>query len=309
MSKNNLSFIHPLLLLTAAIIWGLAFVAQDMVSELGAFTIGAVRNIFATLFLFILIPVFDKLRDSGRSILPKRSTTPPFTKHELIYGTVCGAFLTVASVLQQNGINMGTSAGKASFITALYVVIVPIIALLFGKKSPVNVWISVAVAVIGFYLLCIKDGFTVEASDLLVLLGAVTFSVHITAIDKSSELCDGLRLAALQFGTSFVFNLILALIFENPFNMALIGENLLPLMYLGIASSGIAYTLQIIGQKGTPPAAASLILSLESVFGVLGAVLILNSTLSAKEYIGCAVVFAAVIFSQLDFKKSTGSKK
>ena len=297
--KNRLSFIYPLLLLSAAIIWGVAFTAQDIASSLGAFTIGAVRNIFATVFLFFVIPIFDKLTKNGRSIIPKRKNAT-LTKRELIGGAVMGALLTLASALQQVGINDGTDAGKASFITALYVVLVPVFASVIGKKQPVTVWISVLIAAVGFYLLCVGGSFSVMPSDLLIFSSAIVFALHIIVIDSFSEGCDGIRTSAVQFAVGFVLNTILSLIFESPIDFSAIGEFILPLLYLGIGSSGIAYTLQIVGQKKTPPTAASLILSLESVFGVLGAAIIIKEVLRPREYIGCAVVFVAVVLAQID---------
>ena len=300
MTKKS-SPIYPILLLIAAMIWGFAFVAQGLASGLGAFTIGGVRNVFATVFLLLTLPITDKLTKNGRSMIRSRSDKPPFTQDELKYGALCGGFLTLASVLQQTGINLGSEVGIASFITALYVVMVPIFALLFGKRSGVTVYLSAAVAIVGFYLLCVSDEFSVSTPDILVLLGAVTFSVHILSIDRAVTVCDGTRVATLQFAFSAVYNWICVPIFErNSFSISAVADAILPLLFLGIGSSGIAYTLQIIGQKGTPPAAAALILSLESVFGVIGAVLVLGDRLSVREYIGCAVVFLAVVLAQTD---------
>ncbi len=299
MSKIKLSFIYPMLLLLAAFIWGIAFTAQDMASGVGAFTLGAVRNLFATLFLFCVIPIFDKISKNGRSILWKKKK-PPFTRVELIGGVLMGAFLSLASALQQSGINLGTDAGKASFITALYVVLVPVFSRLFGKRQPINVWISVLIAAVGFYLLCIGGDFSIAPPDLLLLFGSVTFVFHILVIDRFSPMGDGIRMSAIQFAAGTVINSVLALVFEHPIDFGEVGSAILPLLYLGIASSGIAYTLQIIGQRGTPPTAASLILSLESVFGVLGAAVILEEVMKPREYIGCIIVFLAVLLSQLD---------
>ena len=299
MSKSRFSFIYPLLLLSAAIIWGIAFTAQDMASGVGAFTLGAVRNLFATVFLLSVIPIFDKISKNGRNIIPKKKK-PPFTRLELIGGALMGACLAIASALQQSGINSGTDAGKASFITALYVVLVPVFSRIFGKRQPINVWISVLIAAVGFYLLCIGEGFSIVPSDLLLLFGSVVFVFHILVIDRFSPLGDGIRMSAVQFAVGTVINSALALIFESPIDFVAIGSAILPLIYLGIASSGIAYTLQIIGQRGTPPTAASLILSLESVFGVLGAAVILREVMQPREYIGCVIVFIAVLLSQLD---------
>ena len=296
-------YLSSILFLLAAMLWGFAFSAQKDAASLSAFTIGAVRNIFATVFLLLMLPQLDKFTKNVRKLI-SREKFLDFNKTELIGGAICGAILTIASAFQQYGIGDGTDAGKAAFITALYVVIVPILSLTYGKKSPLNVWISVGIAVVGFYLLCIKSDFTIVKSDILILLCAVIFASHIIAIDTFSPRCDGVRMACIQFFTAFILNAILALILESPIDFATIGDVLPALLYLGICSSGIAYTLQIVGQgmDNVNPAVASVILSLESVFGVVGGALFCGEVMSGREYAGCAIVFLAVILSQIDFK-------
>ena len=294
--KKNISCA---LFVLAAMLWGFAFSAQKEAGQVPAFTVGAVRNIFATVFLLIVIPFLDKLSRNGRCLI--RNRKPDFNFYELVGGFICGTILTVASAFQQVGLGEGTDAGKAAFITALYVVIVPLIYAIFGKKSPLNVWISVAIAVVGFYLLCIKDDFTLGFSDALVLICALIFATHIISIDRFSPHCDGVRMSCIQFLTAFIMNSVLALIFESPVNFALICEKLPSLLYLGICSSGIAYTLQIVGQRHVNPAVASIILSLESVFGVIGGALFHGEIMSEKEYFGCVIVFCAVILAQISF--------
>lgn len=297
-------YLSSLLFFLAALLWGLAFSAQKDASVLPAFTIGASRNAFATVFILAVIPFLDKFRNNGRTLL-KKDRTPDFNKTEIIGGIICGFILTVATAFQQTGLGDGTDAGKAAFITALYVVIVPLITMFTGRKTPVNVWISIAIAVIGFYLLCIKEDFSIVPSDALVLVCALIFALHIIAIDHFSPKCDGVRMSCVQFFSAFVFNIVLALIFEGGVPFYAVIEKLPSLLYLGICSSGIAYTLQIVGQgRGdVNPAVASIILSLESVFGALGGALLLGETMQPKEYIGCAVVFMAVMLSQIEFKK------
>ena len=294
--------------LLAAMLWGFAFTAQKAAEELSAFTVGASRNIVATVFLLSLIPLLDKITKNGRCLISKKRPLD-FTKAELIGGAVCGVVLTVASAFQQIGLSDGTDAGKAAFITALYVLIVPILYRLIGKKSPITVWVSVAISIVGFYLLCIKSDFTITPSDGLVLICALIFAIHIITIDMFSPRCDGVRMSCIQFFTAFILNSILALIFEWPINLPLIGECLPSLLYLGICSSGIAYTLQIVGQRNANPAVASVILSLESVFGVIGGAIVLGEKMSIREYIGCAIVFAAVILSQIDIGAIIRSKR
>ena len=295
-------YISSLFFLCAAALWGFAFSAQKSASVIPAFTIGAARNIIATVFIFALIPFFDRLTKSGRRIISKEKKLD-FNKYELIGGAICGVILTVATAFQQTGLGDGTDAGKAAFITALYVVIVPLISLPFGRRAPVNVWISVVIAVCGFYLLCIKEDFSLSPSDLLVLICALIFAAHILAIDYFGPMCDGVRFSCVQFAVAFLLNSILALIFEGPIDFSSIGAQILPILYLGICSSGIAYTLQTVGQRNANPTVASIILSLESVFGVVGGAILLGEKMSVREYIGCAVVFSAVLLSQIDFDK------
>ena len=290
-----------IILLIASIIWGLAFSAQKDAGELGGFTVGAARNLFAVLFLIPILPLMDKISKSGRSLI--KDKRPDFTKAEIIGGVIAGTFMTFATALQQNGISDGTDAGKAGFITALYVVIVPVYALFFGKRSPLRVWISVGIAILGFYLLSVKSDFTIVPSDFLILLCAFVFSGQIMAIDLFADKCEGIRLSLVQFATGFVLNLLFALITEWPISMGLVWDNILSLLYLGIFSSGIAYTLQVIGQKNLNPGVASILLSLESVFGAIGGALIFGEVMSPREIIGSAIVFSAVILSQLELPK------
>ena len=295
-------YISPLLLLLAAAIWGFAFAAQGAADTIPPFTLGAARSILATLFLLIIIPIFDKTFHTGRTLFRKK-TLLDFNRTEIIGGAICGFFLALASFFQQLGINSGTEAGKASFITALYVVIVPIYALFLKKRASLNVWGGIIISILGFYLLCIDGNLNIATADLFVLASAFTFPLQILAIDKFSPLCDGVRMSCVQFFTATIVNTAFALIFESPLEISLVFSHALPVLYLGIASSGIAYTLQIIGQRGFDnPAAASILLCLESVFGVIGASIFLKESLSAREYVGCAIVFVAVMISQVDFK-------
>ena len=294
-------YLPPFLLVIAAMIWGFAFSAQKAAENVPPLTLGAVRSLFAAIFLIFVIIAFDKMFDTGRHLFSKE-TKIDLTRVEIIGGIICGAILSLASFFQQTGISGGTDAGKASFITALYVVLVPVYALFLKKRAPINVWISMPIAIIGFYLLCITESFTIVLSDIFVLICALIFPIHILAIDKFSPKCDGIRMSCVQFITATVINSILALIFESPIDFIAVGESLFPLLFLGIGSSGIAYTCQIIGQRGVNPAAASILMSLESVFGVVGSALFLSEKMSPREYIGCIAVFAAVILSQIEFK-------
>ena len=295
-------YIPHTMLLTASVIWGFGFVAQDAIESLNPFTVGAVRSWIAGFFLIFVTILLDKLRKTGRALISRRGID--ITRAELIGGVLCGIALAAASSLQQIGITDGTDAGKAAFITSLYVVLVPIYSLPLGKRAPLNVWISVAIAAVGFYLLCIKSDLSITASDVWVILCALTFPVHILIIDRFSAKTDGARLSLVQFFTCAVIQTVPAFIVSGD-TSAEIFTSILPLLFLGIGSSGIAYTLQILGQGGVAPAVASIIMSLESVFGAIGAALILHSTLTEREYLGCFIVLTAVILSQLEPKSST----
>ena len=291
--------ISSLMLLLAAMIWGFAFSAQKAAETVPPFTLGAARSLIAGIFLLAMIPAFDKLRHTGRSLFGKVKGSS-FNKYELIGGMICGTVLATASFFQQLGMASGAEAGKTSFITALYVVLVPIYALTLKRHAPINVWISVGIAVVGFYFLCIQGDFTIEGADLIVCVCSLIFPVHILAIDHFSPKCDGVRMSCIQFFTATAVNAILAILTEMPINFANVWQNIMPILFLGVMSSGVAYTLQILGQRDANPAAASIIMSLESVFGVVGAAILLGERMSPREYIGAGIILAAVLLSQLD---------
>lgn len=294
--------ISPILLLSAAILWGFSFVAQKATTIVPTFTLLFSRSIIAVIALIPAVITLDRVSSNGRKLFSLKQKKIGITKRELLGGTLCGAFLFIASALQQQGMAENTDAGKTAFITALYVVIVPVYAVIFGKKSPLNAWIGVAIATVGFYLLCINEGFSIAPSDLLVFACAFAFAAQILVVDKLLPTCDGVRLSLVQFSAVTLFSLIAVLIFELPFVLPKILEVLPEILYLGIVSSGIAYTLQIVGQKNSEPAVASILLSLESVFGALFSALILSEKMSPKEYVGCAVILLAVLVAELDFK-------
>lgn len=290
-------------LLLASILWGFAFAAQSGASSVPPFTLGAARSIIGALFLIIIIPIFDKARGEKRRLLSKKGID--LNRYELLGGAVLGIILAVASFFQQLGINSGTDGGKAAFITALYVVLVPVYALVLGKRAPVNVWLAVAISTLGFYFLCIKSDLSISPSDAVCFVCSLIFPIHILVIDRLAPKCDGVRMSMVQFLVASIFNTAMALIFESPVTegIATAIDAIIPILYLGIASSGIAYTLQIIGQRGADPTASAIILSLESVFGVVGTALIIGTSMTPREYLGSFIVLLAVILSQLDFKE------
>lgn len=305
MSIKNI--IRPTLLLLAAMIWGFAFVAQDAASAVPSFTLGFIRSIFACIFLLMVIPVSDYLTKSGRKLISTKGID--FTKAELVGGLITGVVLAAASALQQIGISLGTDGGKAGFITTLYVVLVPIYSIILKKKTSLHIWVSIVIAAVGFFLLCITDQLIILPSDLAVMGSALIFPIHILTIDHFSPKCDGIRMSAIQFLVAGIINIIFALCFEMPFDPSLISQHIGSLIYLGIMSSGVAYTLQIIGQKNVNPTVASIILSLESVFAVIGSALFLGQSLTPREYCGCILVLFAVILSQLNIGKKEKSEE
>lgn len=284
--------------LLAAAIWGSAFVGQSVAGEyLPPFAVNTARSVVAVITLAVVIWGFRRW-EAARYGAPKAQD-----KRKMIVGGIaCGTILTIASNLQQIGL-IGTSAGKASFITALYIVIVPLCSLFAGRKLGMNVWCAVALATAGLYFLCMQSGFTVQRGDFFVFLCALFFSAHILTIDHYTRFVDGIYLSFVQFFTCMVLSGVVSLLTEEV-SLAGFRYWILPILYVGMFSSGIAYTLQIIAQTGTNPAVVSLLLSLESVFGVLSGALILHERMSGRELLGCCLMFAAVILSQLPSKVS-----
>ncbi len=312
MRKQQIPLKNSLLLLLAAIIWGIAFVAQSVGMEyVGGFTFNAVRSLIGAAVLVPLILVFGQKKNadtktaevvSHSGLSGGRVSGIQGQKELIIGGISCGICLCLASNFQQFGIKY-TSVGKAGFITACYIVIVPIIGLFLGKKCSRFIWSAVVMALIGLYLLCITDGFSVGKGDLFVLVCAFLFSVHILVIDHFSPKVDGVKLSCLQFLTCGIISGISALLFEHP-EFSAICQAWMPILYAGVMSCGVAYTLQIIGQKNMNPTVASLILSLESCISVLAGWLLLGQKLSGKEILGCVIMFAAIILAQLPQKQA-----
>lgn len=293
---------NSLLLFLTAFIWGVAFVAQSVGGDqVGCFTFNGVRSVIGAAVLLPVIAFLDKQKkkELGEEGFAAQKGD---AKTLLLGGLCCGLMLCIASNFQQYGISF-TTVGKAGFITALYIIIVPVLGLFVKKKVGIKIWIGVALATAGLYLLCMtSEKFSISKGDLLVLVCAGFFSLHILIIDHFSPKCDGVRLSCIQFFVCGVISLAAAFIFESP-NMKAILAGWMPILYAGVMSCGVAYTLQIIGQKNMDPTVASLILSLESVFSVLAGWVILNEKLSSREIFGCVLMFAAILFAQLPEKK------
>jgi drug/metabolite transporter (DMT)-like permease len=292
---------NMLLLLTAAI-WGFAFVAQRVGSKyVGAFTFNGIRFALGSLSLIPLIIYLDKRKKNNNR---SGSTTEVLLKETILSGVVIGVLLYLGATLQQIGLNY-TTAGKASFITGLYMVIVPIIGIFLKHKIGKNSWIGILLAVIGLYLLSINENFSISNGDLLELIGAIFWAFHILTIDHFSKKVDPLKLSCIQFATCSFLSLTSAFIFEQ-ITVSGVSEALIPILYGGLLSVGVAYTLQVVSQKNAKPSHAAIILSMESVFGAIGGALLLGETMSTRGYIGCILILGGILVSQikLSSKKS-----
>lgn len=300
MNKTKNTF----LLLLTAFIWGVAFVAQSVgMDYVGPLTFNASRFIIGAIFLIPCIAFLDKLKEKENQAACKNIPEAPQNKKVLITGGICcGIAIAAASTLQQYGIAY-TTVGKAGFITALYIVIVPILGIFLKRKPRLIIWFSVLLALVGLYFLCMTDSLSFSKGDTLVLLCAFVFSLHIMIIDHFSPMVDGVRMSCIQFAVAGVLCGIPALIFEHPTFSSLIAA-WAPILYAGILSCGVAYTLQIVAQKNYDPTVASLLLSLESVFSVLAGWVILHQALSPREIFGCVLVFIAIILVQLPAPKT-----
>ncbi|HWS30532.1 MAG TPA: DMT family transporter [Clostridia bacterium] len=291
---NKTTIRNSLLLLLTATIWGFSFVAQSKGMEyVGPLTFNGVRAVLGGL---VLVP-FAAAQNASN----KRKGIKPDRRALIMGGLWCGVVLFLASSFQQYGI-LYTSVGKSGFITAFYIVLVPIFGLALKRKTGALVWVSAMIALIGLYLLCINETFSVNLGDMLTLVCAVLFAVHILVIDHFAPKTDSVTLSMVQFFVNGVLGMAAAFLFEKPTLESLLSA-WAPILYAGVMSCGVAYTLQIIGQKGMNPAVASLILSLESCIAVLAGWLFLNQNLSARELIGCGVMFTAIVLAQLPGKK------
>lgn len=285
--------------LAAAVIWGSAFVAQYLGADtMPPFAFNTFRNLIAVPFLFILVFVFDAIRKKNPDFEPDYV----HSNREMVKGGIlCGIPLGIAMNLQQFGIESG--AGKAGFLTALYIVIIPIIGMILGRKQPFKIWISIFISVIGLYLLCIKEGFTIARTDIYLILCAVTYAVQMTFVDYYALRVDAIRLSCFEFAVATVMSAVFMLLSHQIPTGEMIRLSIGPLLYTAILSSGVAYTLQIFAQKGTNISVVSLILCMESVFAALTGAIFLHEAMTAREYIGSFIMLVAIVLSQLPSKK------
>lgn len=297
---KNASLKSSFLLFMAAFIWGIAFVAQSVgMDYMGPWTFNGGRFLLGGM---VLLPVILVKRSRNK----KEKIAPADLKTTFTGGICCGLALCAAALFQQVGI-MYTTVGKAGFITTLYIIMVPILGIFLKKKVQGRIWTGALIAAAGMYLLCMNEGFSVSKGDALVFICAIIFSIHILVIDYFSKRADGVELSCIQFFTAGIIATAGAFLFETPSFTGIV-EGIIPLAYAGILSCGVAYTLQIIGQKNIDPTIASLLLSLESVVSMLAGWVLLGQALNAKELFGCGLVFGAVILVQLPEKQEKVNK-
>jgi drug/metabolite transporter (DMT)-like permease len=294
---NNKTFGANLLLLLVATIWGFAFAAQRVGSQyVGSFTFNGIRFALGSVSLLPLIIYFNKKKKNESSNVSNNQVT---TINSILPGVIVGVVLFAGATLQQIGL-IFTTAGKASFITGLYMVFVPIIGLFLKQRIGRNSWAGVVIAVVGLYLLSVNENFSIAFGDLLEIIGAIFWAIHILTIDYFSNKIDALKLSCIQFATCSFLSLITAFIFEQ-ITLSGISQALIPILYGGLFSTGVAYTLQVVAQKNAKPSHAAIILSMESVFGALGGVLILGESMSSRGYMGCIFIFSGILVSQIKF--------
>lgn len=302
MKNRNLR--NSLLLVLTAMIWGGAMVAQrEGGNETGPFTFNGLRSLIGSVCLVPVILIMDRKKPSS-----KKPETPEEKKLLWTGGIACGIIMFLASSAQQLGLYMGTAAGKAGFLTACYILIVPILGLFLKKKCGWNIWLGMGITVVGLYLLCMTDSFRFQTGDLLIFLCAVLFAMHILVIDYFSPRVDGVRMSCIQFLVCGIISGVPVFFIEMQHSLPGMEAWLLklqsldvwiPLLYAGVLSCGVGYTLQIVGQDGLNPTVASLLMSLESVFAMLAGWLILKETMGIRQITGCVLIFIAILLAQL----------
>lgn len=295
---------NSFLLIFASFIWGIAFVAQSTGGNaVGPYTFNCIRSVIGGIVLLPVIRLSDRLHWSQKKPVSREDRRTLLTG-----GIACGIALSIASNLQQVGIYMGSPVGKAGFLTACYMLLVPILGLFLKKRCGWNVWVGVAITVAGLYLLCIQGSFSIQFSDFLLLLCALSFAVQILTVDHFVDRVDGVRMACIEFLVCGIISAIPMIFVDMGRSVSEISKwasaladpfAWIPILYAGVLSCGVAYTLQIVGQRGMNPTVASLLMSLESVFSVLAGWILLNEALSGREIWGCILIFIAVVLAQL----------
>lgn len=301
---------NSILLVVTALIWGTAFVAQsEGGNAVGPFSFNCIRSFIGGLVLIPVIKILDKT-----NLHSKKPITKEDKARLMLGGICCGTILFFASSFQQMGLFMGTSAGKAGFLTACYILMVPVLGIFFKKPCGINIWIGLIVTVIGLYLLCISGSLSLQLSDLLVLICALLFAVHIMVIDHFSPQVDGVRMSCIQFLVCGILGAFPMFFSEMGHSIDGIREWLpnlaaadawIPILYGGIMSCGVGYTFQIIGQNGLNPTIASMLMSLESVFSVIAGWIILDQAMGIRQLAGCGLIFVAIIIAQIPVHNKT----
>jgi len=306
---NRKKTVGILILFAVALIWGSSFVSQDKAMEyIGPYAFLGLRSVLSCIALAAVSLVTGIVKKKGGEAILSPEEKKKERKTLLCGGIACGCCLFVASLFQQIGV-VYTDAGKAGFITSLYIILVPIIGIFMKKRPPFLVWIAVVTAVPGMYLLCVKEGFSVGKGDILVAVCAVFFALHIIVAGIFAPRTDCVKLSCIQFAVCAVFGLISTCVFEPETSFESIKQAFWLIAYSGVMSGAVGYTLQFVGQKNVDPTIASLIMSLESVFAVIFAWILLGQKLEIGELIGCILIFAAVVIAQLPEKKNVDKEK
>ena len=293
---------NTIFLFLTALIWGAAFVAQSVSMDyIEPMTFICLRSLIGGIFLIPVIWFLDRKKKNSGEIVS--SVAVKWNDKKVIEaGIACGLCLFLANCFQQTGIQY-TTVGKAGFITSFYIIIVPLLGLFLKKHCGILTWISVVIALAGLYFLCINETLYIQKGDFMILVSAFFFAAQILVIDYYNQFVDGVKMSCIQFLTGAVLAFFAMMIFEDP-QWSMIVKAAMPILYTGIMSTGVGYTLQIVGQKGLNPTVAALILSLESVFSALSGFVILHQILSVRELIGCVLMFGAIILAQLpDFRQ------
>ncbi len=300
---KNKKLLGNSLLLFTAMIWGTAFVFQRVGMEsIEPVTFNAARMALAAVFVGSVSFLLWKKEKKSASPARTAEDQQRYTRNTVIGGICCGCFLSIASILQQMGL-VYTTAGKAGFITAMYILLVPITGrLLFRKRNTWLVWLAVLFGVAGMYFLCITEEFRLSHGDTLICLCALFFTFHILCCDHFAPRGDPIRISAIQFATATVISAVAAAVFETP-TAEKIASALVPILYCGLVSGGIGYTLQIVAQKYTDPTIASLLMSMESVFAMIAGTVLLGEQMTARELTGCLIMFAAIVLVQIPLPK------
>ena len=294
-----------LLLLLTAMIWGCAFVAQDVAADvLQPMSFNGSRMLLAALALVPLCCFSDRRAIKAGTGMAWKQMDRAQRKTLLIGGTCCGVMLALGSIFQQLGLSLGTGAGKAGFITALYIVLVPLAGLLFfRRKLGKLVWLAVALSVVGLYLLCMTGSLTIDPGDGMLIICAACYCGHILVVDYFSRRTECIKMSCIQFAVTTIICFAGAFLFEQP-TWDAVAACAVPIIYAGVFSGGVGYTLQILAQRDAEPAVASLLMSLESVFAVLAGWVILGDALSVRELLGCAMMMGGIVLAQLPEKKT-----